>query len=65
MGASNVKALVIAVVALAVIAYGASFVLGDRTVASSDRYQVGEAVRLDPNMRSDLPRDADAAENQE
>lgn len=52
------KALVIAVVALAVIAYAASFVLSDRTVASSDRFQVDEAVRLDPDMRSDAPRDA-------
>ena len=49
------KAFIIALVALVVIVFAASFVLDGETVASSDRYQAPDSVRLDPEMSSARP----------
>lgn len=57
------KAFLISVVLLAVIALAAGFVLNDEVAeASSDRYTVSDSVRLDPGMRSDAAR-GDAVED--
>lgn len=55
-GAKGLKAFLLALVLLVVCAFAAQFVLTGRTVASSDRYVASDSVRLDPEMRSDLPR---------